>query len=878
MEDLVKETEQLTIGNDSVSKDDQKSISEVVDEKEVKKNQIKGVGKITEIDKNEENMKVVNDTEKVEVAKDVENMEIAKDSENLKVTKDEENVDVIKDAENMEIAKDSKNMEVAKNEENVEVAKEVFKEVVKEVVSFVEQAVEDREKVVEFIGDKKEIVVDKSIEENIEEGEVEEEEKEEEADEEVDEDVETVSYNDGDVEDDTNVSDEEREDGDGQEEESSAVTNSKPIDDDVDKRNPQYIPKKGNFYEHDNRADNEKNAENEEKKVEKSGGKHEKRNVADKWTHDCYDENEQSPKSKSELVSKYGYDIRNEECPPKSRRRRRYTRGQTKYTRNWADENAYAKPQQSLLTSKRLTLRPYRSTKTTIRQRTRSREQKNIVVKSTTTATTTTTTANTTTDDEIRKKDDLEPEVNRKDDTEYQAEPPQTEPLVQQSQPLAHVEKKAVEKRKVFYKTSTNVPTQNSYRTRHSSFGSNFNNKLSHNYPQHAYNRSLRMKDELSRLRNANNNQIFRSRQSGDNYEYTGSVFVGRNSGFNRSQKNNFSGNNGSGYNNRNVQSQSHYYQQNRRSCYITSDEFDSQQTTTSNSSNDYAKKSSMGIEEQKPNVKRYSSMRQKSAPDLQTGSPRPNNQDSTNEQAESSERYCGPGENPVPTVVFVVKSSPRENNRRNNEFYNNSNNNSYLGGYRANNNRGYNRNHDYNHRRTSQQQYVVPQQAQQPAFIQPPSATSQPYFTSGPPPTQILNFSTPPPPPNHAMYAVPAPQQPYSGFTAPHHQFNQNSQPTPDIYQTQQGGITYYAPQTQMYTIPSHQKRPKAAIPIVSPSEVQQQMILSSNPIPFIANEEVQLQPQSVQEVLEDDDQSDIELYPISVVSTEEATIVVNQ
>lgn len=45
----------------------------------------------------------------------------------------------------------------------------------------------------------------------------------------------------------------EREEGDGQE---SAP--SRKIDDDEDKKNPQYIPKRGTFYEHDDRtADDE---------------------------------------------------------------------------------------------------------------------------------------------------------------------------------------------------------------------------------------------------------------------------------------------------------------------------------------------------------------------------------------------------------------------------------------------------------------------------------------------------------------------------------------------------------------------------------------------------------------------------------------------
>lgn len=45
---------------------------------------------------------------------------------------------------------------------------------------------------------------------------------------------------------------------------------------------------------------------------------------SDRWTHDFYDESEQAPKSRAELVNSYGYDIRNEDGPPKTRRNRRY--------------------------------------------------------------------------------------------------------------------------------------------------------------------------------------------------------------------------------------------------------------------------------------------------------------------------------------------------------------------------------------------------------------------------------------------------------------------------------------------------------------------------------------------------------------------------
>lgn len=44
----------------------------------------------------------------------------------------------------------------------------------------------------------------------------------------------------------------------------------------------------------------------------------------EKWTHDKFNDSEQAPKSRAELVAIYGYDIRNEEGPPRARRRRRY--------------------------------------------------------------------------------------------------------------------------------------------------------------------------------------------------------------------------------------------------------------------------------------------------------------------------------------------------------------------------------------------------------------------------------------------------------------------------------------------------------------------------------------------------------------------------
>ncbi|XP_031845556.1 CASC3 exon junction complex subunit isoform X2 [Nomia melanderi] len=132
-----------------------------------------------------------------------------------------------------------------------------------------------------------------------------------------------------------------RESGDGQEEEKP----QKKLDDDEDRRNPQYIPKRGTFYEHDDRTTDEVTETNPETQNERET-KEKKvwKDKEDRWDHDRYNDEEQAPKSHEELIAVYGYDIRNEEGPPRARRRRRYGRGPNKYTRNWEDEDAYGKP------------------------------------------------------------------------------------------------------------------------------------------------------------------------------------------------------------------------------------------------------------------------------------------------------------------------------------------------------------------------------------------------------------------------------------------------------------------------------------------------------------------------------------------------------
>ncbi|XP_077259839.1 CASC3 exon junction complex subunit isoform X1 [Temnothorax americanus] len=134
---------------------------------------------------------------------------------------------------------------------------------------------------------------------------------------------------------------EQRESGDGQEEEKP----QKKLDDDEDRRNPQYIPKRGTFYEHDDRTTDEVPESTTEQQTNVKETKEKKvwKDKEDRWDHDRYNDEEQAPKRSEELIATYGYDIRNEEGPPRARRRRRYGRGPNKYTRNWEDENAYGK-------------------------------------------------------------------------------------------------------------------------------------------------------------------------------------------------------------------------------------------------------------------------------------------------------------------------------------------------------------------------------------------------------------------------------------------------------------------------------------------------------------------------------------------------------
>ena len=62
----------------------------------------------------------------------------------------------------------------------------------------------------------------------------------------------------------------------------------------------------------------------ETEKTEKEPKKKVWQDKKERWTHDRFNDSDQAPKSRTELIATYGYDIRNEDGPPRARRRRRY--------------------------------------------------------------------------------------------------------------------------------------------------------------------------------------------------------------------------------------------------------------------------------------------------------------------------------------------------------------------------------------------------------------------------------------------------------------------------------------------------------------------------------------------------------------------------
>ncbi|KAI8519868.1 nuclear-transcribed mRNA catabolic process, nonsense-mediated decay [Branchiostoma belcheri] len=109
----------------------------------------------------------------------------------------------------------------------------------------------------------------------------------------------------------------ERQSGDGSEAPDSE-DQAENLDDDEDRRNPAFIPRKGDFFEHDIRG------EEDDKQQGRPPVKGRRKLWQDegKWQHDLFNEDEQRPKPVEELIAIYGYDPRRESSPDNIRPRR----------------------------------------------------------------------------------------------------------------------------------------------------------------------------------------------------------------------------------------------------------------------------------------------------------------------------------------------------------------------------------------------------------------------------------------------------------------------------------------------------------------------------------------------------------------------------
>ncbi|XP_064225578.1 protein CASC3 isoform X2 [Aotus nancymaae] len=113
----------------------------------------------------------------------------------------------------------------------------------------------------------------------------------------------------------------ERQSGDGQEstepvENKVGKKGPKQLDDDEDRKNPAYIPRKGLFFEHDLRG------QTQEEEVRPKGRQRKLWKDEGRWEHDKFREDEQAPKSRQELIALYGYDIRSAHNPDDIKPRR----------------------------------------------------------------------------------------------------------------------------------------------------------------------------------------------------------------------------------------------------------------------------------------------------------------------------------------------------------------------------------------------------------------------------------------------------------------------------------------------------------------------------------------------------------------------------
>ncbi|KAK2536206.1 Casc3, partial [Columba guinea] len=138
----------------------------------------------------------------------------------------------------------------------------------------------------------------------------------------------------------------ERQSGDGQES-TEPVENKvgkkvpKHLDDDEDRKNPAYIPRKGLFFEHDLRG------QTQEEEVRPKGRQRKLWKDEGRWEHDKFREDEQAPKTRQELIALYGYDIRSAHNPDdiKPRRMRKPRFGSPpQRDPNWSNERPNKPP------------------------------------------------------------------------------------------------------------------------------------------------------------------------------------------------------------------------------------------------------------------------------------------------------------------------------------------------------------------------------------------------------------------------------------------------------------------------------------------------------------------------------------------------------
>merc|ERR1712131_369428 len=123
---------------------------------------------------------------------------------------------------------------------------------------------------------------------------------------------------DEDVEEDLQAS----QDGEEEGEEGDEADDAENANEDEDERHPAYIPRKGLFFLHDDRIDNDypegvtgpkmdfevEEMDPEEERAMRAARKAER--MIEKWSHDKYDDDLQLPRTQQELVDRYGFDIR----------------------------------------------------------------------------------------------------------------------------------------------------------------------------------------------------------------------------------------------------------------------------------------------------------------------------------------------------------------------------------------------------------------------------------------------------------------------------------------------------------------------------------------------------------------------------------------